>query len=105
MSVTKAPVSRDPLAARPASRLYGAVAGSIVVQCRGCRLSIDPADTVVYLQKEISLQVGISAGRQTRIQDAYAHVGHERAEILRGYHEAGRGILGDLETKRNPRIG
>jgi hypothetical protein len=79
--------------------------GSIVFQCRGCRLSIDPADTVVYRKKEIPVEVGISPGPQTRSQDAYTHVGHERAEMLRGYHEVGRGVLRDLETKRNPRIG
>jgi hypothetical protein len=71
---------------------------SVVWQCSGCQISIDPEDDVIEFIERSFESYG-DTEREIPLWH-YAHVGHEAREAARGYARAGQGKLRDLRAKR-----
>jgi hypothetical protein len=72
---------------------------SVVWQCSGCGISIDPDEQVVESIERRMIPYGES-DREVPIWH-YAHVGHEARDTVLGYSRTGQGRLSDLRAKRH----
>ncbi len=72
---------------------------SVIYLCEGCRDRLQPTDEVRALYRELADVIG--GEEVVRPRWAYSHLGHEPQD--RRYRIIDRGILADLERKRQRR--